>query len=73
MKNIELEKLLVRACKVDIHFSLKYYFYMKSLEIMQVGDAEIRKFERVSQYNSQFRAMISNYYQPQKLKDVLMN
>jgi hypothetical protein len=71
LKNIELEKLLVRACKVDIHFSLKYYFYMKSLEILQVGNAELRKFEQVSQYNSQFRSMISNYYKPDKFRDPL--
>ncbi len=37
LKNLELEKLMVRACKVDIHFSLKYYFYMKSLEIITDG------------------------------------
>ena len=35
LRNIELEKLLVRACKVDIHFSLKYYFYMHSLEMIK--------------------------------------
>jgi hypothetical protein len=57
---------------VDIHFSLKYYFYMKSLEIMQVGDTEVRKFERVSQYNAQFRTMISNYYQPQRFRDPML-
>lgn len=36
---------------------------------MQVGDAEIRKFERVSQYNAQFRSMISNYYHPQRFRE----
>ena len=68
-----MEKLLIRACKVDIHFSLKYYFYMKSLEIMEVGDAEIRKFERVIEYNSKFRTMINHYYRPNKLKEFALS
>lgn len=37
LKNMELLKLMLQACKVDIHFSLKYYFYMKSLEFMNIG------------------------------------
>jgi hypothetical protein len=65
LKNIELEKLLVRACKVDIHFSLKYYFFMTSLEAIR-SEAELTKYERVSKYNSQFRSMINHYYQAQE-------
>lgn len=62
INNIELESLLVKACKVDIHFSLKYYFYMNSLSVISIGDQEVRKYERVRKYNEQFRTMINNYY-----------
>lgn len=55
----------MRACKVDIHFSLKYYFYMKSLEIISNGE-ELTKYEGVTKYNEQFRSMINRYYQAHK-------
>lgn len=57
---MELENLLVRACKVDVHFSLKYYFHMRSLEVHAVAQ-EVRKYQRVANYNSQFRSMITHY------------
>jgi hypothetical protein len=57
---VELENLLVRACKVDVHFSLKYYFHMRSLEVHAVAQ-EVRKYQRVANYNSQFRSMITHY------------
>lgn len=56
---------MVRACKVDIHFSLKYYFYMRSLEMVNMTE-EVRKYERVSKYNHKFRQMINHYYQEQR-------
>ncbi len=61
LKNMELQKLMVRACKVDIHFSLKYYFYMRSLQTLNHGD-EQRTYPQVEKYNLQFRNMINNYY-----------
>ena len=56
---------MVRACKVDIHFSLKYYFYMKSLEIIK-SDDELTRYEGVNKYNCQFRSMINHYYKINK-------
>ncbi len=40
---------------------------------MEVGDAEIRKFERVIEYNSKFRTMINHYYRPNKFKEFALN
>lgn len=39
---------------------------MKSLEVMNIGNEEVRTYERVSKYNCQFRNMINHYYKINK-------
>jgi len=43
---------------VDLHFSLRYYFFMKSLEIIE-STYEIKKLPIVEKYNNVFRNKIN--------------
>lgn len=47
LANLELERLLMRACKIDMHFSLKYFFYMTALEVVNVDAYEERRYGKV--------------------------
>lgn len=39
---------------------------MHSLETINIGNEETRKYERVEKYNNKFRNMINNYYKLSK-------
>lgn len=63
MSNVPIFSLMERTCKIDLQFSLRYYFYMKSLEIIN----ENTEFKIVMKYNSTFRRKINQLHKLSKI------